>query len=469
MAIKALMLKKKIDMRKKSLDELLAKDEEFETRESELAKALDEATTDEEVDAVEEESEKFAEEKAAHEEEKKVLGVDIEKLMNELHAEEEAQEVAPVETPAEEEQPKAEERKVNVIMNKRNIFANTDAQTRSAMFERDDVKAFMQNYRDAVKEKRAITNIGLTIPEVFLGYLRENIMDYSKLYKHVLTRRVNGQARMLVMGGLQEAIWTECCANLNEMSMTFNDASVDCFKVGGYYAVCNANLEDSDINLASEILTAIGTGIGYALDKAILYGKNTSANNKMPLGVVSRLAQTEQPSDYPATSRAWADLHTSNIVSITAANSTGVKLFTNLLLATKAIKNKFSRGEKVWIMNETTYTTLLAESMSINASGAIVAGVNGTMPVVGGAIEVLDFVPDNVIICGYFDLYLLAERAGTQFATSEHVRFLQDQTVYKGTARYDGLPLIAEAFEAIGINGVTPNATMTFAADTANS
>ena len=469
MAIKALMLKKKIDMRKKSLDELLAKDEEFETRESELAKALDEATTDEEVDAVEEESEKFAEEKAAHEEEKKVLGVDIEKLMNELHAEEEAQEVAPVETPAEEEQPKAEERKVNVIMNKRNIFANMDAQTRSAIFERDDVKAFMQNYRDAVKEKRAITNIGLTIPEVLLGYLRENIMDYSKLYKHVLTRRVNGQARMLVMGGLQEAIWTECCANLNEMSMTFNDASVDCFKVGGYYAVCNANLEDSDINLASEILTAIGTGIGYALDKAILYGKNTSANNKMPLGVVSRLAQTEQPSDYPATSRAWADLHTSNIVSITAANSTGVKLFTNLLLATKAIKNKFSRGEKVWIMNETTYTTLLAESMSINASGAIVAGVNGTMPVVGGAIEVLDFVPDNVIICGYFDLYLLAERAGTQFASSEHVRFLQDQTVYKGTARYDGLPLIAEAFEAIGINGVTPNATMTFAADTANS
>ena len=59
MAIKALMLKKKIDMRQKSLNELLAKDEEFETRESELAKALDEATTDDEVDAVEEESAKF--------------------------------------------------------------------------------------------------------------------------------------------------------------------------------------------------------------------------------------------------------------------------------------------------------------------------------------------------------------------------------------------------------------------------
>jgi HK97 family phage major capsid protein len=90
------------------------------------------------------------------------------------------------------------------------------------------------------------------------------------------------------------------------------------------------------------------------------------------------------------------------------------------------------------------------------------------MPVVGGIIEVLNFIPDNVIIAGYFDLYTLAERAGTKFATSEHVRFLQDQTVMKGTARYDGKPVIAEGFVAIGLNGVTPNATMTFAADTAN-
>jgi len=69
---------------------------------------------------------------------------------------------------------------------------------------------------------------------------------------------------------------------------------------------------------------------------------------------------------------------------------------------------------------------------------------------------------------GYFDLYTLAERAGTKFAQSEHVRFLQDQTVMKGTARYDGAPAIPEAFVAIGIKGATPAATMTFAQDTAN-
>ena len=48
------------------------------------------------------------------------------------------------------------------------------------------------------------------------------------------------------------------------------------------------------------------------------------------------------------------------------------------------------------------------------------------------------------------------------------MRFIQDQTVYKGTARYDGDVAIAEAFVAIGINGATPNATSTFPTDTAN-
>lgn len=468
MAIKALMLKKKIDMRKKSLDELLAKDEEFTTRESELAKALEEATNDEEVDAVEEATAKFEEEKKEHEDAKIKFGAEIDALETELKAEEEAQDVAPVESPAKEEQPKAE-RKVDITMDKRNVFANMDVQTRSAMFERDDVKAWVGEFRSAIAEKRALNNIGLTIPEVFMGYLRENIENYSKLYKHVNVRSISGTGREVVQGTIPEAVWTECCANINELSLTWNDVETGCFKVAGYFKVCNAQLEDSDINLASELLTAIGQAIGFALDKAILYGKNTSANNKMPLGVVSRLAQTEAPSDYPATARPWVDLHTTNIVSITAANSTGLKLFQSILRATKAMKGKYSRGAKVWIMNEATYTEIVAESMAINANGAIVAGVNGTMPVIGGAIEVLDFVPDNVIIAGYFDLYLLAERAGQKFATSEHAFFLQDATAFRGTARYDGTPVIAEGFLAVGINGVTPNATMTFAADTANA
>ncbi len=184
---------------------------------------------------------------------------------------------------------------------------------------------------------------------------------------------------------------------------------------------------------------------------------------------MSRLAQTEQPAGYSPTARPWADLHTTNIVSI-SAGTTGVQLFQQIALASGAAKGKYARGEKVWVMNETTYTAIVSAAMTIDAGGAIVAGVNGSMPVIGGIIEVLNFLPDNVIIGGYFELYILAERRGPRFATSEHVRFLQDQTVLKGTARYDGGPAIAEAFVAIGIAGNTPAATgVTFAQDTANA
>ena len=41
--------------------------------------------------------------------------------------------------------------------------------------------------------------------------------------------------------------------------------------------------------------------------------------------------------------------------------------------------------------------------------------------------------------------------------------------MFKGTARYDGLPVIAEGFVAIGINAAVPTTSMTFAEDTANA
>lgn len=296
-----------------------------------------------------------------------------------------------------------------------------------------------------------------------LGLIKENIIDYSKLYRRVNVRPISGDGREVIMGTVPEAIWTECCANLNEIELGFNDVEVFCNKVGAYISVCNATLEDSDIDLAATIMDALGQSIGLALDKAILYGTGV----KMPTGIVTRLAQTSEPADYPNTARTWVDLHTKNILSI-ASNKTGAEFFKLLLTDAGVTKGNYSRGDKVWCMNETTRTKIIAESLSINAAGAVVAGVNGTMPVIGGDIIVLEFIPDNVIIGGYIDLYLLGERKGIRMERSEHYRFVQDQTVFKATARYDGLPVIAEAFVAIGIAGTTPTAEMSFAPDTAN-
>lgn len=459
MALKAIMLRKKIDTKRKELEQAREALKEFEARSAELEKAIEDAESDEEQRAVEESVEAFETER--QEAEGAVTGLEseielLEAELDEVEADQGVPEIIP------------EEREVKKVFETRDKFFNMSIQERDALFARDDVKGYLGEIRSYIKDKRALTNVGLTIPEVMLGVLRANIETFSKLYRHVTVMRVSGTGRELIMGNYDEAIWTECCANLNELTLAFYDLEMDCFMVGGYYAICNANLEDSDIALASEILTAIGQAIGLAIDKAILYGRNTSANQKMPLGIVSRLAQTVEPIGYSQTARPWVDLHETNILSI-ASGVTGAGLIAAIAVDAGAAKGRYSRGEKVWVMNEKTYTALGAATVTTTADGSIVTGVLDRMPVVGGVIEVLDFIPDNVIIGGYFDLYLLAERAGQQFATSEHVRFLQSQTVMKGTARYDGAPRIAEAFVAIGINGVTPDANMTFAADTANT
>ena len=465
--LRTLMLRKELDDKKKMLEALRAKDADFEKREAELEASIAEAETEDEKNVVREAVDTFEKERTEHDQAKTDLDEEVRNLENELD-ELESKQDEPAEDPATDPEPAAEPeaRKERTAMNMktRSVFKGMTREDRTIMMQREDVKNFLDEVRTAIREKRAVTNVGLLVPEVVLPLLRENILEYSKLYKHVNVVQVAGEGRQPVMGTIPEGVWTDCCANLNELDLTFNDTEINCWKVGGFYAICNANIEDSDIDLLGQIIVALGAGIGLALDKAILYGTGT----RMPLGVVARLAQTQQPADYPATARPWADLHTSNIKTI-ASTAKGVDLFAEIITAFGAAKGKYSRGEKVFVMNDTTYTYLTAQALAVDAAGALVAGINGSMPAIGGIIEVLDFIPDNVIIGGYYDLYLLGERAGQKFATSEHVRFLNDQTVMKGTARYDGKPSIAEGFVAIGVNGTTPTADMTFAPDDANA
>ena len=455
MALKKLMLRKTIETKKAELAKLRELDATFETREKELEASIEEVNTQEERDAVMGEIEKFETEKAEHDQ--KVT--DLDKEVRDLEAELDELEKKD-ETPAPVADPEPEARKEERHMETRKFFG-MNAQERDAFFAREDVKAFLETVRTSMKEKRAINNVGLLVPEVMLPLLRQVTEENSKLICKVNKVSVPGTGRMNIMGNIPEAVWTEMCANLNELDLSFYGVEVDGYKVGGFIAVCNAMLEDSDIALATEVITALGRSIGYALDKAIVFGTGT----KMPLGIVTRLAQTSKPADYPAAGRAWVDYHSTHI---TKTNTTGTNLFKAIVGAKKLVSNKYSKDSLVWLMSENTHCDLIAESIGVNSAGAIVAGMQNVMPIIGGEIVELPFITDGDIVFGYLDTYLLAERAGTQIDSSEHARFLQDQTVFKGTARYDGQPVIAEAFAVLNIKNQNPTTTATFAEDTAN-
>lgn len=468
MALKTLMLRRDVDLKRRELTGLQAKREELEAKRAELEAAIAEVETDEQRDAVNAEVEAFEAEDRENAEKVGELERQIADLESELKEAEAAQE-----TPA----PVPEERTDNKVtnpekrgertmtMDKRNIFSRMQLNEVNDLFTREDVKSFAANLREMGKQKRSISGGDLTIPEVLLPLMKEQVEANAKLLKFVNLQHVAGTSRMPIMGTIPEAVWTEMCANLNELDLAFNDVEMDGYKVGAYVPVCNALLEDNDVNLVGQVLFALGRAIAIALDKAILYGTGT----KMPLGIVTRLAQTAEPATYPATARTWVDLHTTNIQKITAANSTGITLFQKILEIFGNASGKYSTGAKFWAMNSKTHMALVGEAMNFNAAGAIVAGVNNTMPAIGGEIVELDFMADNNIVAGYGDEYVLAERAGTKIGSSEHFLFTSDKTVFKGTARYDGQPAIAEGFVAIGIKNTDPATTATFASDTANT
>lgn len=474
MALKAIMLRSKIDKKRSELNALLEKDADFEAREAELEQAIEEAQTEEEQQTVSEQVEAFETEKTEHEESKARLNEEIMGLEDELSATEAE---PPIDrTASSVKKPIRKERK-GVEMITRDIrklpmsvraFDSLPMETRENIVEREDVKAFLSKIRSMKGSTRAITGGDLEIPVVFLELISENMYRYSKLLNRVRVRSVPGQARQTIAGTVPEAIWTEMCGAINELSFVFNQVTLDGYKVAGYVPVCNSLLEDtvSNLDLASWIVEMISESIGLAEDKAILYGKGASSH--MPLGIVTRLAQDEQPSGYPANAPAWVDLHESNIQSINGDSMSGAQFWSALTLAAGNTFTRYSRGNQFWAMNSRTYAKLKSKLITFTASGDIVANLYGNLPIITGDVDVLEFIPDGDIIGGYGDLYVWADRADIRIDQSEHVQFIQDNTVFRGKARADGMPIIPGAFVAININNTDVTTAMDFAADTAN-
>ncbi len=480
MALKQLILSKRISGLKSQLDELRKKDAEFatraeelKTREAELESAVneiteetseeDKATVDGSVVAFEADQEALKADQQDNDDAKKKLEDEIQTLQKELDEIDARAKTPPASPPA---PVKTEQRKDEQHMSNRMKFLGVlSPEQRSAFIARDDVKDFLARVRDFKGQQRAVTGAELTIPEVVLDLLRDNLNRYSKLITRINLKPVPGKARQNVAGTIPEAIWTEAVGSLNELALLFNQVEVDGYKVGGFVPIPNATLEDSDLNLANEILDVLGQAIGYAIDKATLFGTGA----KMPVGIATRLAQTAQPSYWGTYAPTWTDLHSTNIQKIDPTSMTAEAFFAALTLKLFIAKPNYSNGQKWWAMNSNTYAVIMSKSVTFNAAGALVAAASQTMPIVGGDVVLLEFIADNDIIGGYGSLYLLAERSGSQLASSEHVRFLDDQTVFKGTARYDGMPVVGEGFVIVNIANVAPTTTTTFASDVANT
>lgn len=461
MALKQILLTKKQREKQAEIEAVKGKLNDLKSRESELEQAIEEAATEEEQTAVEDAVNEHAEETNQATEELNRLEVELQGIDDELEQY--------------EKDPVQPERGAGTFMERdqtatavvggtvtRGFFKGMSRTDVYNVLETREVQEFLANVRSLMSEKRAITGAELTIPDVFIGMLRDNINRYSKLMKYVWVKPLKGTSRVNVAGPVPEAVWTEACAKLNELDISFYQYELDGYKVGGYVAVCNATLKDSDLNLASEILDMLGQSVGYSVDKAIVYGTGV----KMPMGIVTRLAQSTKPAEWSTKAPEWINLSSTNITQVSGADAKA--LFADMIVKSGRAKYAYGEGGKFWAMNETTRTLLMSKLVEFNAAGTLVAAMDNTMPIIGGAIETLPFIPDGDIVGGYGAQYILVEREGIYLDTNDRLQWIEENTLFKGVARYDGDALNGEGFVLLNIDGAAPTTTMEFAPDTAN-
>ena len=349
----------------------------------------------------------------------------------------------------------------------RTSFFNMTVQQRDAFLTREDVAGFLTRLREMKGQTRAVNGAELGIPTVMLDLLRENIGRYSKLISRVRYRPLKGKARQNIAGTVPAAVWTEAVASLNELELSFTQIEVDGYKVGGYLAIPNSTLEDDDnLGLAAEVMDMLGQALGKAIDWAIVYG----TGSKMPVGYMTRLAAQSEPAWWGSNQGDFTDLHTTHILKLDASSANGVDFFQKLIGALSAADPTYSQsGEPTWVMNRKTHMDILARALAFNATGALVAGMQNTMPVIGGLIVEIPGLPDYEISGGFLDVYTLVERAGANIRSSDIPLMIQDQTLFVATQRMDGKPAVGEAFVAVSYDNTEVTTTLDFEPDYANS
>lgn len=470
--LRNLVLAKQIKDQRGELETLQAKDAEFEAREKSLSEDIEAAQTKEEREAVEAAAAAFDEEYTAHEQAKAALEASVSALEGELDALEKKTPPATAQAMAELKNERMNAMNptltgIRTLPKNARAFDSLPQAYQQTIMADEQTKQFIANVRALRGVNASVTGADLAIPVSILPVLNENRFRYSKLMNRVMVRTVRGEVHQPIGGLNPEGIWEECCDALNELDFAYSMVSVTCHKVGGFVLICNSLLQETDIDLLADLIEMISEALGKAKDKAILYGKGPAYS--MPSGIVPRLAQESKPDGYPANAPAWVDLHSTHLISI-AANKTGAEFWAALRVATGNTYTPYARGELSWCMNSKTYALLESKAIATNVTGEWVAIIGGRLPIVSGQIDVLEFMPDNDIIGGYFGLYLWAQHDAA-FIGTDRTGFtlrVKDATLVFGRERADGMPVIPEGFVGINIAGSSVTTAMTFPGNSAN-
>ena len=467
MALKVLMLRSR-------LTPLLAELQAFETtragfaaREADLERDIADAQTDEERSVVSAAVDAFEQERSTNAAEIARVQQAIDAINDEIRSLEDAQTPPTASQPDNDPGATNHKRRVQPmpIIDTEHRWFGLSYQQRDALLAQDSTKEFLQRFRQLRAQQNSATGAELGIPTEFMQILRDLTYQNSKLWPYIHSESIRGNARQNIVGTGAEAVWSEMLANINEITLDFTQLEMDGYMLAGYMAISNAVLQDdSDLQLLTSILNAMGEANARAMDKALVYG----TGKKMPVGFITRLAASAKPDWWNNDQGDFSDLHSSHILKLDIDSTSGAAFFGTLIESLGIADPKYSDGRVFWVMNRKTHIKLMAKALAFDASAALAAGINNTFPIIGGDIVELEFMADNDIAGGFGSLMRMVEREGMSIASSDIPLFLRNMTVFRSIGRYDGKPARGEAFVLVNFHNTQPTTSISFAPDLAN-
>lgn len=416
--LKQLLIKKKLEALRNNLNTFLTREEEIKTKEERLVQDVENSTeelTDEEKELLEEtadeitkEKETIAEQKASLEKEIAELEAELEELNNK--AEDAVEEEEPKKDVEEKNRSRKTKREVSV---RGGLNMNLERRAQiEKLVERRENKEFFQTVANLVTraEQTTFTGKELLIPEEVMAMINQEIYGYGEVVKLVRKVAVKGTARVVVNAGTPQLFWTESCADLQEAVIgSLSQIELDGFKLGGYVFLCKAFIEDAIIDVADFIIKEFAQAIAIALDEAIVNGKGATA--KEPEGILS--------------------VGLADVEPVEAEGILGVL---------GAVGGLSPKAKKVTMLvnRATYYKNVLPETYGKDANGKIVYGLGQTLPD-GTNVVISEALEDGQFLLGdFYNGYILVERKGMTFDTSDQVRWIEEQIGYKTSGRYDG-------------------------------
>jgi len=230
-----------------------------------------------------------------------------------------------------------------------------------------------------------------------------------------------------VFGGVQ-AYWTPESGSITASEPTFMSVVLTAKKLVGYTTASNELLADSAIPLEELIRQLFGPALAFFEDDAFING----VGGGQPLGLLNADALVTVAKE---TGQAVTTIVKENLD----------KMYSRMLPA--------SQARAVWIAHPDTVPQLFALSQVVGTGGAPVMVMNiadtptftiyGRPVIITEKCQTLGTAGDIFFVD--FRYYLIGDRQALEMAASPHVRFTNDETVYRFVQRVDGRPWIDSA------------------------